>query len=85
MGGRIITERLRCGKHVGADWSEAYVRLIINDGIVAIRDSHHDGMAMLASFLQQLHDGREEVGDFKEICGLDESALAVSPSCTNEG
>lgn len=59
---------------MGTDWSEAYVRLIINDGIVAIGDSHQDGMATLASFLQLLHDRREEVGDFKEICGLDESA-----------
>jgi acid phosphatase len=74
MGGRIIIERLSCGKSIGMDQSTTYIRLIINDGIVAIADSFHNDMATLGSFQQLLRDRGEVVGDFRKICGLNDSA-----------
>jgi acid phosphatase len=74
MGGRIIVERLNCRKSTSMDQSRAYIRLVINDGITAIGDSYRNGMATLESFQQLLHDRGEVVGDFREICGLNDSA-----------
>jgi acid phosphatase len=74
MGGRIIIERLTCGEVNNMNQSGAYIRLIVNDGIVAIGDFYHNGMTTLESFRQLLHDRGEEVGDFRQICGLDDSA-----------
>lgn len=74
MGCRIIVERLSCGKSTSMDQSRAYVRLIINDGVVIIGDSYHNAIVTLESFQLLLHDERDVVGDFREICGLNDSA-----------
>ena len=72
MGGRIIIERLTCEQR--ADQSEAYIRLIINDGLVAIGGQKHEVMTSLSSVQQLLHDREHAVGRFKETCGLNDSA-----------
>jgi acid phosphatase len=74
MGGRIMIERLRCGKGIDLQQREGYIRFIINDGIVAVGDDEHSSMATIACFQQLLRERREAVGDFKEMCGLDDSA-----------
>ena len=70
MGGRIIFELLSC------DDGEKYVRLNINDGITAIPDceSGPGKSCPLAEFATRTKRKGEEVGDFKELCGLDEGA-----------
>lgn len=50
MGGRILIERLTC-ENTGIHQTRAYIRLMINDGIVAIGDVSDDGMATLESFV----------------------------------
>jgi acid phosphatase len=74
MGGRIIIERLRCGKGTDLHRSEAYIRFIINDGIVAVADDEYGGMTTVANFQRLLRERRAAVGDFKEMCGLDDAA-----------
>lgn len=74
MGGRIIIERLRCEESGGVDQNQAYIRLIINDGSVAIRDSSHGSLATIQSFQQLLHDRGKAVQDFRKMCGLNDSA-----------
>ena len=54
--------------------SEAYILLVINDGIVAIEGNRHEGMTAPPPFRQLLRDRGEAVGDFKDIRGLDDSA-----------
>jgi acid phosphatase len=76
MGGRIIIEQLRCGKGTDLHQSEAYIRFIINDDIIAVGDDEYGGMTTAANFQRVLRERerREAVCDFKEICGLDDSA-----------
>jgi acid phosphatase len=74
MGGRIIIEQLRCGKGTDLHQSEAYIRFIINDGIVAVRGDEYGGMTTVANFQRLLRERGEAVGDFEEMCGLDNSA-----------
>jgi acid phosphatase len=66
MGGRIIIERLRGEESGGVDQSQAYIRLIINDGSVAIRDSSHGSLATLRSFQQLLRDRGKGSAGFQE-------------------
>ena len=65
MGGRIIIERLRCGKGTDLHQSEAYICFIINDGIVAVGDDEYGGMQFPAAAEREKG---EAVGDFKEMC-----------------
>jgi acid phosphatase len=69
MGGRIILERLTCGK-------ERYVRFNVNDGIVPL-DGCGDGPGAsceLQRFGEYVKSRGESAGDFRSVCGLDESA-----------
>jgi len=50
------------------------IRLVINDGIVAVGGGERDGMTTVANFQRLLRERGEAVGDFKEMCGLDHSA-----------
>jgi hypothetical protein len=54
-----MIERLRCGKGIDLHQSEAYIRFIINDGIVAVGDDEHGGMTTVANFQRLLRE-REE-------------------------
>lgn len=75
MGGRIIFELLNC-KQPNSPNSERFVRLNINDGITAIPDCD-DGpgrSCLLAQFAARTMKRGEEVGDFRELCGLAEDA-----------
>ncbi|THW89001.1 phosphoglycerate mutase-like protein [Aureobasidium pullulans] len=90
MGGRVIFERLACPQiychsnaplypnHIYCDppKDEPYIRVIINDGVVAIPDCQ-DGpgkSCALASFERKVMLRGWEVGDFGKTCGLEEGA-----------
>ncbi|KAF1944215.1 phosphoglycerate mutase-like protein [Clathrospora elynae] len=75
MGGRIIFELLSCNTSVYTG-PEKFVRLNINDGITAIPDCHSGPgkTCPLAEFAARTKKKGEEVGDFRELCGLDEDA-----------
>ncbi|KAF2083825.1 phosphoglycerate mutase-like protein [Saccharata proteae CBS 121410] len=94
MGGRAIFERLRCPKRPSNDsaaaeipreeangsagMDEIFVRININDGIVALPDcsSGPGGSCPLADFLRRIGERGEEVGDFRTECGLGGDAEA---------
>jgi acid phosphatase len=76
MGGRIIFELLSC-QTKDSHGSEKFVRLNINDGITAIPDCQ-DGPGQscpLEKFAARTKKRGEEVGDFRDLCGLDEDAV----------
>ena len=75
MGGRVIFELLSCSTDTQAT-PEKFVRLNINDGITAIPDcdSGPGKSCPLAEFAARTKKKGEEVGDFRELCGLDEDA-----------
>jgi acid phosphatase len=55
---------------------ERFVRLNINDGITAIPDCHSGpgNSCPLRQFAARTKKRGEEVGDFKELCGLEDGA-----------
>ena len=75
MGGRIIFELLSCSANASST-PEKFVRLNINDGITAMADcnSGPGKSCPLADFAARTKRKGEEVGDFRELCGLDEDA-----------
>lgn len=75
MGGRIIFELLSCNANALAP-PEKFVRLNINDGITAIPDcnSGPGKSCPLSQFAARTTKKGEEVGDFRELCGLDDDA-----------
>lgn len=78
MGGRIIFELLACRAAPGGDVQpgEKYVRVNINDGITALPDCHNGpGMSCpLGEFAARTQRRGAQVGDFGELCGLEEGA-----------
>ncbi|KAL6710649.1 hypothetical protein ACN47E_007706 [Coniothyrium glycines] len=75
MGGRIIFELLSCRASSDAE-PEKFVRININDGITAIPDCK-DGpgeSCPLAAFAARTKKRGQEVGDFRELCGLNDDA-----------
>ena len=84
MNGRVIFERLRC-QHSSKDSlrdqetkPNYYVRININDGIVALPDctSGPGSSCPLKDFLAMVQRQGKEIGDFREICGLGKDAPA---------
>ncbi|KAH9864973.1 hypothetical protein IAQ61_008919 [Plenodomus lingam] len=75
MGGRIIFELLSCDIRDRAG-PQKFVRLNINDGITAIPDcnSGPGKSCPLAQFAERTRKRGVEVGNFKEVCGLEEDA-----------
>jgi acid phosphatase len=75
MGGRVIFELLACQVE-NAPGLERFVRLNINDGITAIPDCQHGPgkSCPLSQFAARTRRKGEEVGDFRELCGLEEGA-----------
>ncbi|KAF1916970.1 histidine phosphatase superfamily [Ampelomyces quisqualis] len=75
MGGRIILELLSC-QIENTPGRERFVRLNINDGITAIPDcqSGPGKSCPLSQFAARTKRKGEEVGKFKELCGLSEDA-----------
>lgn len=75
MGGRVIFELLSC-KNDKQTGSEKFVRLNINDGITAIPkcNSGPGKSCPLEEFAARTRRKGEEVGDFRKLCGLDETA-----------
>ncbi|ORY18701.1 histidine phosphatase superfamily [Clohesyomyces aquaticus] len=71
MGGRTIFEVISCGEKEGK-----HVRININDGITAIPDcdSGPGRSCPLADFARRVQRKGEEVGDFREKCGLSTDA-----------
>lgn len=75
MGGRILFERLTCSTEDSKD-KEVYVRLNVNDGIVAL-EGCSDGpgsSCSLEGFLDHVKRRGEIGGDFRKTCGLAEDA-----------
>jgi acid phosphatase len=75
MGGRTIFEVLSCKFDHNAIPTK-YVRLNINDGITTISDceSGPGGSCPLEDFVTRTKKKGEEVGDFRERCGLSEES-----------
>jgi hypothetical protein len=75
MGGRIIFELLSCSTEKSSQ-DEKFVRLNINDGITAIPDCDNGPgkSCPLAEFVARTKRKGEEVGDFRELCGLSADA-----------
>jgi acid phosphatase len=77
MGGRIIFERLRCWVDIASGVSrpsEAFVRVNINDGVVSLPGCDiGSGLCSLEQFVAQLRKNQEDVGNFRSVCGLDDS------------
>ena len=91
MGGRLIFERLSCAspRHC---WSNApfypnhvycepqdydtFVRLNINDGIVALPECHEGpgSSCPLENFAWLVQKRGSEIDEFRYVCGLDEDA-----------
>ncbi|KAF1851927.1 phosphoglycerate mutase-like protein [Cucurbitaria berberidis CBS 394.84] len=73
MGGRVIFELLNCNQTSSPG---KFVRLNINDGITAVPgcDNGPGNSCPLAQFAARTKKKGEEVGDFRELCGLDENA-----------
>jgi acid phosphatase len=76
MGGRIIFELLSCSANNSRSTPEKFVRLNINDGITALPDcnSGPGKSCSLSDFAARTKRKGEEVGDFRELCGLHEDA-----------
>lgn len=83
MGGRVIFERLSCTSAArtndrnGNDHDKSvYVRINVNDGIVALPgcDSGPGKSCPLEEFLELVSKRGEEVGDFRQVCGLSSDA-----------
>ncbi|KAI9809288.1 MAG: hypothetical protein M1825_002579 [Sarcosagium campestre] len=78
MGGRIIFERLSCRARDSSSASktssapEHFVRININDGIVALPSCHNGpgSSCPLAAFEKLVARRGQELGDFREVCGL---------------
>ena len=87
MGGRIMFERLACPKpqecwsnapfypnHVYCEPQESdiYVRVNVNDGIVAIPgcDGGPRSSCRLEEFLERISNRGGEIEEFRRICGL---------------
>ncbi|KAH5224373.1 hypothetical protein HBI62_118900 [Parastagonospora nodorum] len=75
MGGRIIFELLSC-RAKNTPGPARFVRLNINDGITAIPDcqSGPGRSCPLGQFVARTRRKGEEVGEFRELCGLEEGA-----------
>jgi acid phosphatase len=74
MGGRIIFELLSCSANNSRSTPQKFVRLNINDGITALPDcnSGPGKSCPLSDFAARTKRKGEEVGDFRELCGLHE-------------
>lgn len=84
MNGRIIFERLTCSgslqslSNANTDASEQFVRINVNDGIVAFPgcSSGPGSSCPLQGFLTLIRRRGKKIGDYRQICGLDEDAPA---------
>lgn len=75
MGGRVIFERLSCSSEASKRArGDTYVRVNINDGIVAIPDCDNGpgSSCPLKDFLERVKARGAELGDFREKCGIGE-------------
>ncbi|KAI9787880.1 MAG: acid phosphatase pho5 [Peltula sp. TS41687] len=78
MGGRVIFERLSCRststshRHQDKQDNNIYVRINVNDGIVALPgcDGGPGKSCPLGDFANLVRKRGEEVGDFRQVCGL---------------
>lgn len=74
MGARFVFERLVCSDGSSNDSKDVYVRLNINDGIIAIPGcAQGPGLSCpLKGFLGMLDEKLHEAGSFAQKCGLTE-------------
>ncbi|KAL8925020.1 MAG: hypothetical protein Q9208_003704 [Pyrenodesmia sp. 3 TL-2023] len=84
MNGRIIFERLTCNSSPKSLWNantnagEQFVRINVNDGIVAFPgcSTGPGSSCPLEDFLALVCRRQKKIGNFRQICGLDEDAPA---------
>ncbi|KIX10408.1 uncharacterized protein Z518_01490 [Rhinocladiella mackenziei CBS 650.93] len=78
MGGRLIFERITCGKTFKSAATEHFVRLFINDGLVEVPRQRSvtkiKHALRLADFQDFLASQREHFGDFRTVCSLPDDA-----------
>jgi acid phosphatase len=85
MGGRVLFERLACAPSSSSRSSfggsangeeNVFIRINVNDGIVAIPGckSGPGKSCSLSQFLDLVKGRGEEVGDFRQKCGLGKAA-----------
>ena len=76
MGGRIVFERLSCSLDDTPNSKGIFIRLNINDGIIAIPGcAQGPGLSCpLKYFLSMLDEKLAEAGNFVEWCGLPEGS-----------
>jgi acid phosphatase len=74
MGGRLVIERLSCED--SKSQRSPYVRLNINDGIVALPGckSGPGSSCPLNEFVSMMEQRLAKAGDFRSMCGLPDSA-----------
>ncbi|KAK9358096.1 histidine phosphatase superfamily [Lipomyces starkeyi] len=81
MGGRVIFERVSCASNIGA--RRIGVRILVNDGVVPVpgcqSETSDGGICPLDVFVKLVDQKGEEVGQFDEVCGLNEG-LGRRPS-----
>jgi acid phosphatase len=71
MGGRVIFERIRCPQHETSQSSTIFVRVNVNDGIVAIPDCDvREGLCPLDEFVALLRRYEQQTGDFRTVCNV---------------
>lgn len=78
MGGRIIFEVMSCEQETRG-WlggRDRFVRININDGVTPLPgcDTGPGRSCRLSAFAARIKRKGDEVGDFREMCGLDEDA-----------
>jgi acid phosphatase len=74
MGGRIVFERLACSLDDTKESMGVFIRLNINDGIIAIPGcAQGPGLSCpLKNFLSMLDEKLAEAGNFAQLCDLSE-------------
>jgi len=76
MGGRVVFERLVCNTDTNQNSKGIFIRLNVNDGIVAIPGcATGPGLTCpLKAFLGMLDEKLVEAGNFAELCEIDPNA-----------
>lgn len=74
MGGRVVFERIKCDKALHPVEHRNFVRLLINDGHMALANRTGELLARdmpVVQFESMVREKRAQFGDFRSVCGLD--------------
>lgn len=82
MGGRVTLERLTCSSPSSdsANGNGPFIRININDGIIPLPycQSGPGKSCPLSQFVEFVQRRRTEVGEFGDICGLEDDVGRIS-------